>query len=179
MKNTLLAKRYAKAVLENVKDEELNSLYSDVECIKTILKNTTLLKQLESVIVSNLVKGQLIFEVTNHLNHKELWKSLLLLLEKKGRVIHLETIVEEIETMILYKSDKVKVVLKVARELEDMVLQGIREKLGSMLKKEIVFEIRLTPEIIGGFIAETHSFTVDASVSTNLKKFSRNLSTGM
>ena len=64
----------------------------------------------------------------------------------------------------------IKVLLKIARQQSDEMIAKISVKISDILQKKIVLTVQIQPEIIGGFVAETESISIDGSIKNNLIK---------
>lgn len=174
MRNKLIAQRYSKAVILNTEDGMLDSLYEDINSLKIIFsQDTSLIKSFDSFLYPLKKRLDLALNVADKLNNKNIWENLFRILIKKHRFTIIPDILIDLEERILDSRDQIKVSLKIAHEQNDNILNDIVEVVKDILKKDVVLDIEIDPEIIGGFIAQTNSILIDGSIKNNLVRLIR------
>ena len=172
MKNKLVAQRYANAVIMNVKEDLYASVMDDVTILNQIFASSPeSIKIIDSFLLSIPKRIELTKDITAKLKNANIWKNLFEILIKKHRFSIILDILKEIEIFILHSRNQIKVVLKIAHSISKETLEKIKSKIVKILKKDIVLNIKITPEIIGGFVAEAESIHIDGSIKNNLIKF--------
>ena len=172
MKNKLVAQRYANAVIMNVNEDLYASLLDDVTILNQIFASSPeSIKIIDSFLLSIPKRIELTKDITAKLKNTNIWKNLFEILIKKHRFSIILDILKEIEIFILHSRNQIKVVLKIAHSISNETLEKIKSKIVKILKKDIVLNIQITPEIIGGFVAEAESIHIDGSIKNNLIKF--------
>ena len=172
MKNKLVAQRYANAVIMNVNEDLYASLLDDVTILNQIFASSPeSIKIIDSFLLSIPKRIELTKDITAKLKNANIWKNLFEILIKKHRFSIILDILKEIEIFILHSRNQIKVVLKIAHSISNETLEKIKSKIVKILKKDIVLNIQITPEIIGGFVAEAESIHIDGSIQNNLIKF--------
>ncbi len=172
MKNKLIAQRYANAVIMNVKEDLHTSLLDDVSVLNQIFAySPESIKIIDSFLLSIPKRIGLTKDITAKLRNTNIWKNLFEILIKKHRFSIILDILKEIEIFILHSRNQIKVVLKIAHSISNETLEKIKSKIVKILKKDIVLNIQIAPEIIGGFVAEAESIHIDGSIKNNLIKF--------
>ena len=172
MKNKLVAQRYANAVIMNVNEDLYASLLDDVTILNQIFASSPeSIKIIDSFLLSIPKRIELTKDITAKLKIANIWKNLFEILIKKHRFSIILDILKEIEIFILHSRNQIKVVLKIAHSISNETLEKIKSKIVKILKKDIVLNIQITPEIIGGFVAEAESIHIDGSIKNNLIKF--------
>ncbi|WP_448588380.1 ATP synthase F1 subunit delta [Thermocrinis sp.] len=63
-----------------------------------------------------------------------------------------------------------KAFLITARRLDGEVLESLKSKIKKMLNRELEFEVREDPSLIGGFVVKTSGVVIDASVKRALER---------
>lgn len=172
MKDIIVAKRYALSVLYNISENNLAAFIDEVKYIKAILdQNTDLYNLLKSKIVSIHDKLEFFETIVNDLEHKEIWLSFFLVLMPKQRGDILQQILDEIiKNAYLSKNAKaVKLILAYDHD-EDTILK-IAKSIEKQIGYKIIYQVSIDKSIIGGFIAKSEDFCIDASVLGNLNKF--------
>ena len=171
MRNKLIAQRYSKAVILNIEDGLLDSLFEDINSLKAIFsQDTSLIKFFDSFLYPLNKRIDLALNVADKLNNKNIWENLFQILIKKHRFTILLDILIDLEERILDSRNQIKVSLKIAHEQTDEILNDIVEVVKEILKKDVVLDIEIDPEIIGGFIARTNSLLIDGSIKNNLAR---------
>jgi len=172
LKNRLLAKRYSKAVLQNLKEKDYNPILSDIKLIKNVLtKDKDILKTINSFLLPQTERISIAVTVIENTKLKKIWQNLFKILIQKHKYTLLPTILIELETLILELKNQINVQLILASDQSDANLKKIKNYIEDILKKEIIIKIKIDPEIIGGFIVHTDSNTLDGSIINNLRKF--------
>ncbi len=171
MKNKLLAKRYAKALISNLDESEYEDVLNDIKLLFQIFKvNVNLIDTIDSTIYPLKKRIALSSLITENLNKSKIWKNLFTLLVNKKRFFIIFELFTEIEYFILDEQNKVKVNLKIAHKQSKDTLQEISKTIKNIIQKEIILNIQISPEIIGGFVAKTQTLAIDGSVKNNLVK---------
>jgi F-type H+-transporting ATPase subunit delta len=174
VRNKLIAQRYAKAIILNMEDGVLDSLLEDINSLKVIFsQDPSLIKSFDSFLYPLKKREDLALSVANKLNNKNIWKNLFRILIKKHRFTIIPDILIDLEERILDSRNQIKVSLKIAHEQTDNVLNDIAERIKNILKKNVVLDIEIDPEIIGGFVAQTNSVLIDGSIKNNLVRLIR------
>ena len=113
-------------------------------------------------------------DMTQNLKNTNMWKNLFGILIKKHRFNIITDILQDMENMILDKKNQIKVELTIAHDLPETVLDSISAKLKDILRKDIILETKIDPEILGGFVATTDSLLIDGSIKNNLVRNEKN-----
>ena len=174
MRNKLIAQRYAKAIILNMEDGALDALLEDINSLNTIFsQDPSLIKSFDSFLYPLKKRIDLALNVADKLNNKNIWENLFRILIKKHRFTIIPDILIDLEERILDSRNQIKVSLKIAHEQTDNILNDIAERIKNILKKNVVLDIEIDPEIIGGFVAQTNSVLIDGSIKNNLVRLIR------
>lgn len=135
-----------------------------------------LIRILESILTPYKQKIELVKLVSNNLENK-IWFNFFKILIQKQRFGLLNFILNQIESAI-YREQKVKrIKLTLARKHKNKIINSIKAFLRPIYNKDLIFELHYNKDLMGGFIAESDSLTVDASIKKNLEKFVQSLET--
>ncbi len=171
MKNILVAHRYSNAIISGLKDEEINSILADIEIMSnSISTEPKLVNAVNSLLFPLNKRMEIALEMTQKLKNTELWKNLFGILIKKHRFNIVSDILQDLENKILDKKNLVKIELTIAHDLSEDVLDSISATLKDILKKDVILDVKIDPEILGGFVATTDSLLIDGSIKNNLVK---------
>ena len=171
MKNILVAQRYSHAIISGLDNKEINSILADVEMMSSSIKEEPkLVDAVNSYLFPAKKRLEIALSMTQKLKNTELWENLFGILIKKHRFNIVTDILQDLENKILDKKDQVKVGLTIAHDLPEDVLDSISVTLKDILEKEVILDVKIDPEILGGFVATTDSLLIDGSIKNNLVK---------
>lgn len=171
MKNILVAQRYSHAIFSSLDDKEINSILADIEIMSnSISTEPKLVNAVNSLLFPLNKRMEIALDMTQKLKNTELWKNLFGILIKKHRFIIVTDILQDLENKILDKKNQVKVGLTIAHDLSEDVLDSISVTLKDILGKDVILNVIINPEILGGFVATTDSLLIDGSIKNNLAK---------
>jgi len=171
VKNKLIAKRYAKAVMANI-FEDSTSFLDDITLLNNFFSdNPEVIKTADSLLYSIKKRIEIIKEITRISQNQKIWNNLFQLLVQKHKFIIIREVLTELESTILENKNQEKVHLKIAHKHPDEILKKLKAIITGIIKKELIIEITIDPEIIGGFVASTESLVIDGSIRNNLIKF--------
>ena len=100
----------------------------------------------------------------------------LQVLNHKGRLNHLGAIAAAFEQLSQEKYGVVEVDLFTAEALSPQTAEGIKHKLGEVLKKQVVIHSYIDADMIGGIKIQIGDQLIDASVATQLRQMRDKLS---
>ncbi|MCK5051325.1 MAG: ATP synthase F1 subunit delta [Candidatus Cloacimonetes bacterium] len=171
MKNILTAQRYSQAIVSGLDDKDINSILADVEIMSSSIKTEPeLVDAVNSYLFPQDKRLEIALSMTLKLKNTELWKNLFGILIKKHRFNIVIDILQDLENKILDKKNQVKVELTIAHDLSEDVLDSISVTLKDILGKDVILDVKINPDILGGFVATTDSLLIDGSIKNNLVK---------
>ncbi|MBT3168323.1 MAG: hypothetical protein HN952_08005 [Candidatus Cloacimonetes bacterium] len=171
MKNKLVAERYSKAIIGCVEPKDYNGILCDINVLQQLFnQSSNLAKSADSLLFSRKNRIELVKQIPPNLLFQDIWSNLFEILVKKNRFRIISKILDDLEVKILNENGKIKVLLKIARQQSDEMMAKISVKISDILQKKIVLTVQIQPEIIGGFVAETESISIDGSIKNNLIK---------
>jgi F-type H+-transporting ATPase subunit delta len=178
VKHAIIGHRYAQALLATVAQDDYPSLFSDVQYLCTALvEHPRLHSILSSRILHPEQRTQLLNALLEETMHREIWDNLFAILAKKAKMEIFPAILKDLEAKVLRAQGKQKFRLTLAHEQSDAVMQKIRTVVENTVHSEVLFDIAINPQVLGGFIAESDSLRIDGSIQNNLIKFKRQLLT--
>ncbi len=170
MKQTILARRYAKAIFtvgqERGKFEEYNDVLAGVaglyasnpEVVDALTNPLYPLDIREKVMAGMIASMEVDSVMGNFLN---------LLVEKKRAEI-LPEIAEEYKTMVDEEKNISHGSVTSAVELSDELRENVRTTLEKLTGKKVELTASVDPSIIGGIIAKVGDLVLDGSIKTQL-----------
>ncbi len=170
MKNTVLAKRYAKALFQVGKDEnsldgfnqaltEMAGLYAAVPEVVDGLTNLVYPQDVrEKVMEQLLAKMQVSGMIANFMN----------LLVQKRRADVLPEIAEVFQDMVDVERNMCRGTVTSAAPLSGALNSKIKATLEKITGKQVLLRTRIDPAIIGGIVAQVGDLVLDGSIKTQL-----------
>ncbi|MFZ5569173.1 MAG: ATP synthase F1 subunit delta [Thermodesulfobacteriota bacterium] len=180
MKNSAVARRYAKALMligkedgqaENYRDE-LNGMAQLME------KEHTLRQAVYNPIYANESRRKILEAIIGKLKLTPVMKSFLLLLFDKGRINFISLINQNYQKL----ADELKGVARAsvtsAAMLSTEAVEKIRLSLSKMVGKEIILECKQDASLIGGVVTQIGDLILDGSIKTQLFNMKESLKRG-
>lgn len=170
MKNTVLAKRYAKALFQVGKEEnaldsfnsalaEMAALYDQVPEVVDALTNPLYpLEAREKVMEHLLAKMQVSAMVGNFMK----------LLVQKRRADALPDIAEVFQALVDVERNMCRGTVTSAAPLDGALNSKIKATLEKITGKQVLLRTEIDPSIIGGIIAQVGDLVLDGSIKTQL-----------
>ncbi len=181
MKIRLLTRRYARAFLDNIAENEYETVHADIKVIRDFIElNPELIKILQSIITPRKMRLELLDAIMEQdqktgleLQQQKFWKGLFQVLVAKHRIQLITEIIDEIERLLFLRQNRAKINLYLAREQSPDLIDKIMQHIGKLTGKELIPHTEIRSEIIGGFVASVDSLRIDGSVRHNLEKFKK------
>lgn len=165
MKDILLSKRYAKAIFDNVLEQNaVDQVKADLDIIASVFTENVELRQ---VIANPFVSNERKMAIFNGLFEKhvsEMTMNFLKVIVDKKREDQIQYIAEQYAELYLNHNNIVIVKVTSAVPLDEPTLQRIAEKMKDKTTKKIQVENVINKKIIGGFIINMDDYQYDASV---------------
>jgi len=175
MKGTRAAQRYAKAILDLAKDQNVAEVvYSDMESIlKTIIGSSDLLDVLTSPVLKSNLKNNVLKEIFKDVNKVTLGAFDVLIENKRINILKevAQTYISLYNEMNHVQIAKVTTAVPLNAELEAKILAKISELTGNSATINNIVD----PNIIGGFILRIGDLQYNASVANSLSNLEREL----
>jgi len=171
-----VAKRYAKALFQlGVEEKKLEQLENDLtqlgkildesEDFRLFIANPLIGESEKAKILAELFKGKLSAAGYNFLQ----------LLTSKKRSSLLPDAIEQFRLLLHQHRHILKGELVSVVELSDTQVGKIKDSVEKMTGKTVIFDKRLDPSIIGGFIVKVEDIIIDNSIRFQLNKLRERL----
>lgn len=171
MNDILVAKRYSQALMSGLNKNEIDSILMDIELMsRSLRKEPELADIINSYLFPLNKRMDIALGMTDKLVHTKIWENLFKILLIKHRFNIITVILKDLERKILKEKKQVKVNLIIAHKLQKSMLKVISEKLKDILHRDVILDVNIDPDILGGFIASTESLMIDGSIKNNLVK---------
>jgi F-type H+-transporting ATPase subunit delta len=170
MKNMVISRRYAKALLLIGKEDGLIDKYrEELASFSDLLeKESDLARILSNPVYDFIQRKNVLRAVLGKIMLSKVMTSFLLLLFDKGRFGFLGSINEFYQKL----ADELKGVahasLVSATALSSEAVEKIRSSLSKLTGKEIVLDIDQDPSLIGGIVTKIGDLVLDGSIKTQL-----------
>ncbi|MEW6680057.1 MAG: F0F1 ATP synthase subunit delta [bacterium] len=169
-----IAKRFAKAFFEMVKEKRLEENQSGLLKISSVIsKNPKILKVFSNPAISFSLKMDFLKNLFENLSD-ELARFIFLLIEKQ-RLNLLPQILLYFNKTLDSEKKRRRVILTSAFEVKEELKKMLIEKLKQILKKEVILDINIDKAIIGGGILEIGSKRIDGSILGYLKRIEKTI----
>jgi F-type H+-transporting ATPase subunit delta len=179
MKNSRVAERYARAIIEIASDEKsLETVIADFSIIDAAIRSSNDLRNLLATpIVDERTKERILKEIfTGKISQTtERFMSLLTL---KGRSNELAATVIAFQALLDEQRNVVPAQITTAVELTPDQKSQLESRIQQMSGRSVRADYRIDPEIIGGFRVRFEDTMIDASVRHQLERFHESLVDG-
>ncbi|WP_008309364.1 ATP synthase F1 subunit delta [Leptolyngbya sp. PCC 6406] len=173
-----VASPYAQALMGLAKDQGLADRFGeDASALTEILSTSEDLRQfLLSPLMANDTKKGVLTQVGADRFHP-LFVSFLKLLVDKGRVVFVEGVLSQYQTLLRELNQTVLAEVIAAVDLTDEQQSALRERVLSMTgARQVDLSITIDPDLLGGVVIKVGSQIVDASLRGQLRRLGIQLS---
>ena len=171
MNNTVLAKRYAKALFQVGKEEnaldkfssalsDMAKLYADVPEVVDGLTNPLYPQEIREKVMEKLVGAMKV---------STLMANFFNLLVQKRRADVLPDIAEVFQSLVDDENNMCQGTVVSAMKISSKLNDKIKATLEKITGKQVVVSNEIDPSIIGGIIARVGDLVLDGSIKTQLK----------
>lgn len=170
------AKRYARAFFDLAQEKGSTDIVADdfAGIAKAIEKSP----ELDSFLKAPLISTEKRVEALKAMFESRINKlslEFLLFLERKSRLdITQDTLIEFAELHDVLKNVQ-RVSITSAFEMDNAQIESIKKRLQEKLNKNIVAEVKIEPELIGGFKVKVGDQVNDLSVATQLSRLKQSI----
>ena len=169
MRQTILAKRYAKALFSLGKDGGKNEKYSEaLNAIAELYEDESIANALVNPLYPLEVRQKVMAKIAEAAEADEILTRFLTLLMEKKRAAILPDIAREMQVMVDEAQNISHGTVISAIELDDALKEKIQETLEKITGKKVILEASVDPSIIGGIIAKVGDLVLDGSIKTQL-----------
>lgn len=176
MQSGRISSRYARALYEfSSSENSLDEVYHDSDFVTSLFINSKEFNSLLSnPVISTREKEQLVFELLKTKTHPTLL-SFINLMVRKNREAYI------LGSMIIYKKlyrEKkgiLKVIVEMPHQISKETQDNIERVIQTRFKKQAELEMKIKPELLGGFVLQVEDQLIDQSVWGQLKKIRKTL----
>lgn len=177
MRESSVAKRYARALIKTITDEpEYLEIKKELEAFSGLLKQVAEFKTgMETFLFSRPRKKELIETIYREMKFREKTINFLLVLVEKNRMRLLDIIIQLLETQWLEANGIEKLTVYYAIDLKEKRNKNLEENLKDSLEiffaRKIKMEKEIDPSLVAGIKVQRGSIFYDFSIAGNLRKF--------
>lgn len=171
MKQTILARRYAKAIFQLGKEQGKTKDYSDMlAAIASLYKNVDdgVSDALNNPLYPQNARQQVMGKIAESVGADTLMTRFLQLLVDKKRADILPDIACEMQVMVDKDQNISHGSIVSAIELDQTLLNKIQATLEKLTGTKVILETQVDPSIIGGIVAKVGDLVLDGSIKTQL-----------
>lgn len=174
MSQTVLAKRYAKALYGLGHQRKMASVYHAQlsEVAKVLSQNETSAQFFSSTAISKSAKKEVLKGLFGQIKAESDVQAFLMLLVDKTRFSALPEIVKASQELFDADQGTTRGTLFSAQPLSDAAKTEYEKKASKILNKKILLETQIDPSLVGGVRLEVGGWTFDDSLQAHLEKIS-------
>lgn len=171
-----VAKRYSRALFQlALEEKKLDQVENDFNQIENLISKSDEFRALISnPLISEIEKAKIMTKIFRS-KLSEIGYNFLQLLTNKKRSSLLPEVIEEFNLMMLQHRNILRGELVSVVDLSGAQVEKIKIKIEKLTGKSVVFDTRLDPSIIGGFIVRVEDMVIDNSVRFQLNKLRQRL----
>jgi len=172
MRESIVAKRYARALVQTLENEdEYKTIKSELNTfLKLLDRNENLKSGMETLLLSRKQKMEVLESIKKELGFREKTFNFLLAILDENRMIFFDTIVPYVEQFWFDRQGIEKLKVFSAIRLNPEQEERLAKQLEKSLKKKIVIENEKDPDLIAGIKIQRGLVFYDFSIQGNLKK---------
>lgn len=167
----MLNRRYAKALLEAAEKaaavEKIGGQFEDF--IGLLGSSPDMQKIIGSPTISPLSRKKVLERITEKSGYHKIFNNFLIILNEKGRIKNLPGIHKAFLELINESKGIVTARLSYAGKMNDSELKKIKSALEKISGKEIVLDVEIDPQLIGGIKVEMAGTVYDGSLKNRIK----------
>lgn len=169
MNESKITVRYARALLKSaIENKNEDKIYEDSQIFLKILQNTEFLTFLTTPKIKKTDKKDVLKSIEKYFN--PIFNQFLAIIIDNSREKYLPLILLNYRRFYLETKNIKEAELIVAKDIDESVKQKIHDQIKHLTKTEVEFDVKVKPQIIGGFIIKIQDKQLDLSVKTQLKK---------
>lgn len=171
-----VAKRYSRALFQlALEEKKLEEVENDFIQIEDLSHESDEFKNfISNPLISEIEKAEIMAELFKD-KLSDIGYNFLQLLTNKKRSSLLPDVIEEFQLMILQHRNILQGELVSVVDLSDTQIEKIKANIEKLTGKSVLFDMRLDPSIIGGFIVKVEDMIIDNSIRFQLNKLRERL----
>lgn len=163
-----IARRYAKGLLLAVEKDNFDRITQDLLALTDMLLSESLKRLFEDPAFSPAERRSVINRIAEQWQMNPELHRFLLLLVNKDRILLLPLIYQAITAIIDEQRGRLRAQIKSASQLDQALVDDIKESLSKITKKEVMAEVAVDPSLIGGIRVDMGGTVFDGTVKARL-----------
>ena len=174
---SVVGRRYAKALLELAQEQgKAKQVTKDIGALSDAWKASAELRDIiTNPVVPKAVLRATIDAIMDRLGTSKLLRNTVGLLADRGRLGHLEDVLDAFNELAEAQSGRVRAEVISAKPLSDAYYSRLQDKLQRATGREIVLVNRQDPSLIGGVVTRIGDSVFDGSLSNRLSELKETL----
>lgn len=174
---SVVGRRYAKALLELAQEQgKAKQVTKDIGALSEAWKASAELRDIiTNPVVPKAVLRATIDAIMDRLGTSKLLRNTVGLLADRGRLGHLEDVLDAFNELAEAQSGRVRAEVISAKPLSDAYYSRLQDKLQRATGREIVLVKRQDPSLIGGVVTRIGDSVFDGSLSNRLSELKETL----
>ena len=170
MRQTILARRYAKALFSLAKEQGKIEQYRDaLNAIGELLReNDAISDGLTNPLYPLEARQKVMAKIAESAQADDILARFLQLVVEKKRADILPDIAHEMQIMVDHEENISHGTVISAIELDDKLREKIQQTLEKLTGTKVILDTQVDPSIIGGIIAKVGDLVLDGSIKTQL-----------
>jgi F-type H+-transporting ATPase subunit delta len=170
VRNTIVAKRYAKALFAVGKEEEALDAYSETlgGLAELLAKQPDIADALSNPQYPLEVREKVVGHLVKALDASQVMGNFLRLLVQKRRAEVLPEIAEVFQTMVDAERNISRGTVITAIQLDAGLKEKVQSTLEKITGKQVIFSTQVDPSIIGGIVAKVGDLVLDGSIRSQV-----------
>lgn len=166
----VIASRYAKSLLGLGGVENSDDYQKRFEAIKKLLSFKEAGKVIKSKVLPNSLKLALIRYALKDFSVDKHFECFVKLMLQEGRADIIKEVGNSYKTLVFEKKNTVLAEVFTAVEMGDKDLGVLQKKIESSFQKEVVFERRTDPRLLGGVLIKVGNKRIDMSLKAKIER---------
>jgi len=169
VRQTILARRYAKAIFALGKEHDKIDIYSEtLNAIADLYKDGSVRDALTNPLYPLDARQKVMAKIAQIAKADPIMTAFLNLLLEKKRADILPDIAVEMQVMVDFSQNISHGTVISVIELDDSLRKKIQATLEKITGNKVILETQVDPSIIGGIIAKVGDLVLDGSIKTQL-----------
>lgn len=168
MKNTRVAKRYARALIELAEKSQVEKWGAELERLAAIVDSPELEARLASPDLSKTVRQEAMAKIAEKLDLSFPVRSFAVVVARHGRIDEVSAIAEAYRDLVDQMLGRERATLTFAVEPTAEETERVVAGLEAIAMKKIIPTIKVDKELLGGVVAELGGKTYDGSLAARV-----------
>lgn len=176
-----VAKRYARAAIAAALDKEgaagVEKLSQSVTAFRGIFQKSAELRDLLANPALKAERDTVLGTVLQKVGASATAAKLIQLLASRDRVAVLVDVADEIEAEADHRAGRLRARVVSSMELDDAKIQRLKAALNKRFQRDIVVDVKVDPELLGGLVCRVGDLTLDSSLKRQIELLREQLGT--